>query len=191
MAFRIFGRVAEYNQEVHTLLAGPMGVIWLVDRLDEQPYTRTSVYRSFRQVETYCHALIAACTKGFINCVLECDIVPMLLYWVEILYVLSFFQGQSLFFLSNLKLIYNMYSTIRDEAMYSMIEDNQQDDSDVELDQIACCELIILLMTTPSGKKQFLDGSYVLRTFMDHPNRSFSDWKLSVKLTTIAKLLES
>lgn len=75
--------------------------------------------------------------------------------------------------------------------MCSMIEDNQQDDSDVELDQIACCELIILLMATPSGKKQLLDGSYVLRTFMDHPNRSFSDWKLSAKLTTIAKLLES
>lgn len=166
MAFRIFGGVAEYNQKVHALLAGPMGVTWLVGRFHEQTYSEEPAYRSFRQGETYCHALMTACRKGFMNCVLECNIICTLLCWVTIF-------------------------NIRDEAMCSAIEDNLQDDSDVELGQIACCELVILLMKTTLGKKQFLSDSSVLRTFMDHPNRSFSDWKLCARLATIAKLLES
>lgn len=95
MAFRIFGRLACCNQEVYILLGGSKGVAWLVRCLDEQTfgYHNRVGGAGNKKIEIYCNALMAACTQGFVDCVIQHNIVPLLLRVMEMLYVPFLFLG--------------------------------------------------------------------------------------------------
>lgn len=101
MAIRIFGRLARQNLEIYSLLTGPLGVVWLVERLGELSHTKIYTRqrwrgRSVRAVESYCTALLAACVHGFADHVIKLGTVTLLLRLIRILLV---HQYSKLFFL--------------------------------------------------------------------------------------------